>query len=116
MNSAGQIVGQLFGCCGFDCGDVCDAASNSTVDGALAYYYDQIEEFLDPSPCVPFAEVCDNDVDDDCDGLADCDDDDCDEDPACEVGGCTVGVNKEPCDAPSDCCSGNCKRGICRGN
>jgi lysyl endopeptidase len=48
VNSNGQIVGQLSGCCGYNCGDVCDAASNSTVDGAFAYYYGDVASVLNP--------------------------------------------------------------------
>ncbi len=116
VNNQSEIVGQLFGCCGFNCGDVCDKDNNFTVDGALASYYDQVAEFLDPSPCVPSTEVCDNGIDDDCDSLVDCDDADCDGDPACKVGGCTGLGNKEPCNENSECCSGNCRKGTCRGN
>ncbi len=117
VNSDGEIVGQLFGCCGFNCGNVCDPNNNFTVDGALASYYDQVEEFLDPSPCIPSgAEVCNSGLDEDCDGDIDCNDTDCEGDPACEVGGCTGGVNKAICTVNSDCCSGNCRKGKCRGN
>lgn len=49
LNTSGQIVGQLFGACGTNLGNVCDAASNSTVDGAFASYFSQVEQFLDPS-------------------------------------------------------------------
>ncbi|TDJ04181.1 MAG: serine protease [Deltaproteobacteria bacterium] len=116
VNSAGEIVGQLFGCCGFNCSNVCNKGANATVDGALAFYYDQVEEFLDPSPCTPSTEVCDNGIDDDCDSFVDCDDADCNGDPACEVSGCTGLGNKEPCNENSECCSGKCRKGTCRGN
>ncbi len=46
VNSSSQIVGQLSGACGFNTGDVCDAASNATVDGAFAYYYSSVSQFL----------------------------------------------------------------------
>ena len=36
QQQAGEVVGQLSGCCGFNCADECDAANNWTVDGALA--------------------------------------------------------------------------------
>ena len=32
------------------------------------------------------------------------------------TGGPICGVNKDPCNQNSDCCSNNCKRGICKGN
>jgi lysyl endopeptidase len=46
LNGAGQIVGQLSGGCGFNVNDVCDTASNATVDGAFASYYTQVAPFL----------------------------------------------------------------------
>ena len=49
VNSASEIVGQLFGCCGFDCGNVCNSADNWTVDGAFANYFSEIESILDPA-------------------------------------------------------------------
>ncbi len=48
VNSAGEVVGQLSGCCGFNCADVCVSGLNSSVDGALAYYWNSVSEFLDP--------------------------------------------------------------------
>ncbi len=48
LNSASEVVGQLSGCCGYDCGNVCDWVLNWTVDGALAFYWDSVSEFLDP--------------------------------------------------------------------
>ncbi len=50
VNSAGEVVGQLSGCCGFNCGNECDAANNWTVDGALAAYWSSVEQYLDPQP------------------------------------------------------------------
>lgn len=116
VNSAGEIVGQLSGCCGFGCEVCVGAPTNATVDGALAFYYNDVAEFLDPdsTPCDPSPEICDNNVDDDCDGDVDCDDADCSGDPACETG-CTLGQKNDPCDTGADCCSGICKRnGTCR--
>jgi lysyl endopeptidase len=46
LNASGQIVGQLSGGCGFNVNDVCDTASNATVDGAFASYYTQVAPFL----------------------------------------------------------------------
>jgi V8-like Glu-specific endopeptidase len=46
LNGSGQIVGQLYGACGFNLGDVCDSESNATVDGAFASYYSQVAPYL----------------------------------------------------------------------
>jgi len=49
INSAGQIVGQLYGACGTNLNDVCDSAHNATVDGAFAVSYPSLAAFLNPS-------------------------------------------------------------------
>ncbi len=112
VNSASEIVGQLFGCCGFDCGDVCAGTpTNSTIDGALAFYYDSVAPYLDPAGCTPSTEVCDDGADNDCDGATDCDDSDCSADPACsctpsaEV--CDDGADND-CDGDVDCADADC--------
>jgi V8-like Glu-specific endopeptidase len=46
LNAEGKIVGQLYGACGTNLNDVCDARNNRTVDGALAAYFAQVEPFL----------------------------------------------------------------------
>jgi hypothetical protein len=115
-DAAGDVVGQLSGGCGYNVNDVCDATSNATVDGAFASYYQAISGWLDPTPCSPSAEVCDDGTDDDCDGAADCADSDCAGDPACSSGGCDLGHNGDSCSVSDDCCSGNCRGGRCRGN
>ncbi|HMA18838.1 MAG TPA: trypsin-like peptidase domain-containing protein [Thermoanaerobaculia bacterium] len=46
VNGSGQIVGQLSGGCGYNVNDVCDTASNATVDGAFASYYGQVSAYL----------------------------------------------------------------------
>jgi trypsin-like peptidase len=46
LDSQGRIVGQLYGACGFNLNDVCDASSNATVDGAFAGYFSQVSSFL----------------------------------------------------------------------
>lgn len=51
VNGSGEVVGQLFGCCGFDCADECaNAPTNWTVDGAFAATWSSVEQFLDPQP------------------------------------------------------------------
>lgn len=47
MNMSGQIVGQLYGACGYTL-EVCDAVENRTVDGAFAFYFDSVKQWLDP--------------------------------------------------------------------
>ena len=72
-----------------------------------------------PADCgPPPAEICDNGVDDDCDGLIDCEDGDCAGDSACPTcgdGNCDPG--EDPCNCPSDCGSppateSNCNDGV----
>lgn len=48
LNASGQIVGQLYGACGTNLNDVCDSASNATVDGAFAVTYPNIATWLNP--------------------------------------------------------------------
>ncbi|MEA2600952.1 MAG: lysyl endopeptidase [Acidobacteriota bacterium] len=48
LNGSGQIVGQLYGACGTNLNDVCDAANNATVDGAFAVSYASLAPFLNP--------------------------------------------------------------------
>ncbi|MFC2146153.1 trypsin-like peptidase domain-containing protein [Acidobacteriota bacterium] len=50
MNMSGQIVGQLYGGCGYNINDVCDVEQNRTVDGAFAFYYSSVAPFLDTDP------------------------------------------------------------------
>ena len=109
MNSSGQVVGQLSGCCGFNCSDECNVTQNATVDGALAYYWSSVAPFLDPAGgCTPSAEVCTDGVDNDCDGFTDCADSNCSASPAC-TGGCTLLPSGATCTANSQCCSNSCK-------
>ncbi|HET9484524.1 MAG TPA: trypsin-like peptidase domain-containing protein [Xanthomonadales bacterium] len=49
LNGNGEVVGQLYGACGSNLNDECDANANRTVDGALAYYYPNVAAFLAPS-------------------------------------------------------------------
>ena len=48
LNSSGQVVGQLTGACGTNTGNPCDSNNNATIDGALASYFSQVEQYLDP--------------------------------------------------------------------
>ncbi|MEE8522989.1 MAG: hypothetical protein V3T72_03575, partial [Thermoanaerobaculia bacterium] len=62
----------------------------------------------------PLTEVglCDDNLDNDCDGLDDCGDSDCTSDPACV---CTLGQSGDACTQDSECCSSKCKgNGTCR--
>lgn len=129
VNAKGEIVGQLTGCCGFDCGNVCDSESNWTIDGAFANYFSQIESILDPQGgggCTSDAE-CD-------DGLSCTGTETCALDGSCQSSGnpcesgficnevnnscdaAACGVNRATCNSNSDCCSNNCRGGTCRGN
>ena len=126
LNAAGQIIGQLSGACGYNVGDVCDSVQNATVDGALAYYFSDVEPFLDPPAPCPDAdndgwcaaddcddsdsaispgavEICDDSRDNDCDGQVDGNDADC------QTGACDLLPVGAACDAPDQCCSQKCK-------
>ncbi len=48
LNGDSEVVGQLTGCCGYNCADDCDFVNNWTIDGAMAYYWSAVEPFLDP--------------------------------------------------------------------
>jgi hypothetical protein len=66
VDGDGNVVGQLYGACGTNVGDVCDSGSNSTVDGAFAVTYPSVAEWLDPSggpSCSSKGESCTNDSD-----------------------------------------------------
>jgi hypothetical protein len=104
VNDSGQVVGQLYGACGFNLDDVCDSGSNATVDGAFASYFNQVSGFLNPAPG---AEVCDDGIDNDQDGSTDCADPDCAAHPACMGASCAQKF--EACVADSDCCSNKCR-------
>ncbi len=109
-NSAGEVVGQLYGGCGTNF-DECLSTDWRTVDGALSFYFDKVSGFLATS-CVPSTEICSDGSDNDCDADVDCDDDNCSSDAAC-LSSC--GPKNAACEANSDCCSGTCKRnGRCR--
>ncbi|MGK2859733.1 MAG: trypsin-like serine peptidase [Thermoanaerobaculia bacterium] len=48
-----KIVGQLFGRCGNNIPDQCDADQNSAVDGAFASYFAKVEPWLAPATATP---------------------------------------------------------------
>jgi hypothetical protein len=65
------------------------------------------------TPGTPAPEVCTGGLDEDCDGLTDCDDPDCDADPACQMQ-CTDYVDKGSCNNDPNCeWQGNPKNGMC---
>lgn len=127
LNANGEIVGQLSGGCGYNVNDSCDTASNATVDGALAAYFPAVEPFLDPvTTCTDLdndgycaesgdcedgiaainpgaIEVCDDFVDNNCNGATDS------ADPACADPSCDAAPVGDRCDIDDDCCSGKCK-------
>ena len=61
VNGAGQVVGQLYGACGTNLNNVCDANNNATVDGAFASTYPNVAAFLNPGgggSCTPAGQSC----------------------------------------------------------
>lgn len=61
VNAAGELVGQLSGACGYNVNDVCDSASNATVDGAFAAYYSTVAQYLDAGGSNPGCTDADGD-------------------------------------------------------
>ena len=92
-------------------GDVCDSCP--TVTGESCCGNGICDAGEDACSCSddcglsPSTEVaCADGLDDDCDGLADCDDEDCDQDPECAP---VCKARGEPCSSNADCCSGKCR-------
>jgi len=111
VNASSQVVGQLSGACGTNVNNACDNVNNATVDGALAYYFPSVKPFLDPGTCTPVTEICNDAVDNDCDGLVDCADPDCASSSFCTP---TCRPSGAACTSGSQCCSNRCKRSTCR--
>ena len=109
-NDAGEVVGQLYGGCGYNF-DECFSDDWRTVDGAFAFYYDKVAPYL-ASSCEPSPEICDDGLDNDCDSDVDCDDGDCSGDTSCQA---LCEPKNGICSHDLDCCSVNCKpNGRCR--
>lgn len=132
VNGQGLVVGQLSGACGYNLNDVCDSASNATVDGAFAAYYNQVSSILGGSTSCPDAdgdgytdascggtdcddgdssvnpgaiEVCGDSIDNNCDGTVD---------EGCGGGSCLP--KGDPCSSGSECCSDRChpRKAVCQ--
>jgi lysyl endopeptidase len=109
VNSAGEVVGQLSGCCGFNCADECDAANNWTVDGALAFYWNSVSEFLDPpGGCSTDAECNDGQF---CTGTETCASGSCRSSGDPCTGGTVCNESTNLCDAPVCDNNGSCGPG-----
>jgi hypothetical protein len=106
INSAGEVVGQLYGCCGFNCADDCASApTNWTIDGAFAVTFPFVEEFLDPAGG--------------CSTNGECDDgNECTRD-VCNAGSCenTAVADNTSCNGGAGiCCGGTCSTAACSGS
>jgi hypothetical protein len=109
LNSAGEVVGQLSGCCGYDCNDVCDKANNWTVDGALAFYWNSVAGFLNPQGgCTADAE-CDDGLF--CTGTETCVSGSCQSSGDPCSGGTTCNEATDSCDTPVCNNDGTCGPG-----
>jgi hypothetical protein len=109
VNSAGEVVGQLSGCCGYNCADDCDFANNWTVDGALAYYWDSVSEFLDPAVGCTTDPECDDGLY--CTGVETCVAGTCQSSGDPCPGGTTCNEATDSCDAPACDNDGTCEAG-----
>ncbi len=96
-----------------DCADP-DCAVDADGDGVDAAPCGGDCDDGDPSIPGP-GEVCGDGVDNDCNGLVDCDEAVCSSDPGCQAPPC--GEKNDPCAIDEDCCSANCRpNGRCAGS
>lgn len=110
LNSAGEVVGQLSGCCGYNCADECNSLSNWTVDGALAFYWNQVSQFLDPpQPACDTDEECDDGLY--CTGTETCASGSCQSSGDPCSGGTVCNETTDSCDTPVCDNDGTCESG-----
>jgi len=111
LNDQAQVVGQLSGACGYNVNDECDNVNNATVDGAFAYYYPKVQQFLgNGSTGCSTAADCD-------DGLA------CNGTETCVSGACQPGTpidcddsvtcTMDKCNEPDGSCTHLADDGLC---
>lgn len=104
-----------FYCCGDGVCEVEENSGNCLVDCPVTICGDGIcspgeDRCGCPSDCgSPGPEICDNGIDDDCDGSIDCGDSDC-----AAAAACLCLDKNQACVSSSECCSGRCRNGKCR--
>jgi hypothetical protein len=110
VNGSGEIVGQLTGCCGYNCGNECDSVNNWTIDGAFAAYYAEIEGILDNGGggCSSDGE-CDDGLF--CNGAETCSAGACQSGSAPCAAGETCNETTDTCEAPACDGDGACEPG-----
>jgi hypothetical protein len=110
LNRNSEVVGQLSGCCGYNCANPCDAGSNWTVDGALAYYWDSVADFLDPQggDCTIDAECDDGQF---CTGPETCNSGTCQSSGDPCGGGEICNETSDACETPACNNDGTCEDG-----